>query len=126
MPHSHFLSTFLMKASRPSFLLSFVPHSQAGCAISKGKERKCNEQSHTRHLSLFSPHMQILVKFFSTQKCVNQDKTDCATKKNVKCDKINYKTKQFKLYIYVVTLSTKHTSDVEKFHISMHLSCGKI
>ena len=32
---------------------------------------------------IFSPHMQFLIQFLSTQKCVNQDKVDCATNNKI-------------------------------------------
>ena len=60
---------------------------------------------------IFSPQAQFLVQFFSTQKCVNRDKTDLTTKPIFQQNSI---------------LHSIHMPDVEKLKIYRHLSCGEI
>ena len=74
---------------------------------------------------IFSPHIQSLVSFFSTQKCVNRVKTDFATN-SVNHDKTNFSTKQHNVYTFKDILHIIHMPAVEKLQISPHLSCEEI
>ena len=72
----------------------------------------CGFTRNTNHITQYTIHSTIctwyLSFFLSTQKRLNCDKTDFATKKH-------------EFYIYVETFSTTHTCQ-----ISPHLSCGEI
>ena len=105
---------------------------------------------------LFSPQAQFLAKFFSTQKRVNRDKTDFATKQrksqneqilqqnSIICIKtllivhiiflLNEEMVKF-LYIhhveitpilYICHVAKSELMDVEQFQISPHSRCGQI
>ena len=56
---------------------------------------------------IFSPHRKVLNKFFSTQKCVNYDKTDFATK--FVFDKTDFFQENSINFAYMATFSTSHT-----------------
>ena len=55
---------------------------------------------------IFSPHRKFLDKFFSTQKCVNYDKTDFATK--FVFDKTDFFQENSINFAYMATFSTSH------------------
>ena len=88
---------------------------------------------HTSYLSFFlSTYMQLLVQFFSSQKCVNRNKIYFVTKQrklrqnSVNRNNTDFTTKQHKFYICGDILHITHMPDVEKFQISPHLSCMEI
>ena len=72
---------------------------------------------------IFSPHWQSLVQFFPTQKYVNWDNTDSATKLRKQNQFFNRTAwcVHCKNIFHII-----HTPDVEKLQISSHLSSGEI
>ena len=72
--------------------------------------------AHRPDICHFSPHRKFLDKFFSTQKCVNYNKTDFATK-CVNFDKTDFSRKQHKFCIYMVTISTLHTCQMWRISV---------
>ena len=79
------------------------------------------------HICHFSPPIQFLAQFFSTQKRVNRDKTDYA-KNSVNCHKTDFTTKNrvnFRFLHICHVQNFEIPPNLAKFLISPHLLCEK-